>query len=115
MKFIKPNKLPAANIKAELYSILRSNGLKCCLDYRLATPDGQLATLSIIIVVDGYIKAAIVVKSMNGAYAIVNQSTARYRKYESFGIKLFTCAQFRDAKSVASLVYQYIRLDNGHS
>lgn len=109
MKFIKPNKLPSANIKAELYSILRSKGVKCCLDYRLATPDGQLATLSLVVIIDGNIKAAIVIKSMNGAYAIVNRNTARYLKYESFGIKLFTCAQFGDAKRVAALVCQYIK------
>ena len=111
MKFIPPQKLPSANIKAEIYTLLRSKNIKCCLDYRLATQYGELATLSVVIIEDGQIKAAIVVKSvsMDGRPRVVNTNTKRHKKYESFGIKLFTCGQFKDAKRVVDMVEDYIK------
>ena len=107
MKFKKPDKLPSANIKAEIYRLLKEHDIKCCLDYRVATEYGELATFSIVIVKDSLIVCAIIVKSMNNNTGL-NVNTSRYKKYKSFGFDLFECTRFSQARTVVDDIVEYL-------
>ena len=108
MKYRKPKKLPSANIKAEIYRLLRDNNIQCCLDYRLATEYGELATLSIVVIQDDEIVCAIIVRSMNSNDGL-NTNTNRFRKYDSFGIDLFECTRMDQVPSVVDQVIAWIK------
>ena len=111
MKFIKPKKLPEANIQAELYRQLRNNNIKCCLEYRIRIPEFKRnIRADIVVIKDSRIIVIIEVKSRYGDDEI-NKDSRQWKCYETLNVPIIYCMNFRQVPITINKVLELLDLD----
>ena len=104
MRFIKPRRLPEANIQAELYHYLRLEKIRCCLEYRMYCKETETHVRADLITVIGSEIACIVeFKSRQGNFQ-VNTNGMQYKKYKTFNVPLFYCMNFKHVGKTVELI-----------
>ena len=111
IKFIKPNRIPEANVQAEIYRKLRNRDIRCCLEYRMEVPEyGNYLRADIAVLVGDYIACLIECKSrVNGK---VNKNGRQYKKYLSLGLPTIYCMSIYDVNETVSRILDIIKNDN---
>ncbi len=98
MKFVRPKRLPEANIQAELYHELRKANIRCCLEYSMYCEETRSnLRADIITIIGDDIGCIIECKSRGGNFAI-DKEGKQYRQYRTFNIPLFYCMKFTHVK-----------------
>ena len=109
MKFIRPRRLPEANIQAELYRQLRNRDIKCCLEYRIYVKSmDSFIRADVIIIKDSIIICIIECKSRREG-SKPNKNGRQYRSYASLGVPFMYCMTF---KQVPKMVDEVIKITN---
>lgn len=104
MKFIKPRRLPEANIQAEVYRQLRNQGIKCCLEYRIYIESMNChIRADVVIIQDGDIIAIIECKSRKED-GEPNKSGRQYKKYKELGIPFIYCMTFKQVPKIINKI-----------
>ena len=102
LKFIKPKRLPEANIQAEVYRQLRNKGIKCCLEYRFYIES-----------MNSYIRADVIIIQNDNIVAIIecksrkkegnpNKDGRQYQKYRALGIPFIYCMTFKEVPKIVN-------------
>jgi len=98
MKFIKPKKLPEANIQAELFHLLRNEGIRCCLEYSMhCEQTGNNLRADMVTVIGDDIGCIVECKSRTGNFTIDTEGR-QFIQYKSFNVPLFYCMNFAHVK-----------------
>ena len=95
MRFIRPKRIPEANVQAEIYRLLRNKGIKCCLEYRVEVPEYNNHLRADIAIINGDDIACLVeVKSRKNGK--INKEGRQYKKYISLGVPVIYCLSFKE-------------------
>lgn len=94
MKFIRPNKMPEANIQAEIYRLCRNEGINICLEYTFNN-----CRFDAVIIKNGEIIAIVETKSRKKVNHKRLLKTKQLLKYLSFGIPVILCASWNEIES----------------
>ena len=90
MDFIKPKRIPEANIQAEIYRFCRNNNIKVCLEYKV-----ENCRLDIVIVKHERIILIIETKSRKKEYPKNKRyKTKQINKYKKFEVPILVCASW---------------------
>lgn len=91
MKFIRPKRLPEANIQAEFYHRCRGIGLRLCLEYKYE----HCRFDAVMIGDDDMVYAIVEFKSriypIDGVY-----DTKQIRKYSQYNIPIVLCFSYKE-------------------
>jgi len=98
MKFIRPKRLPEANIQAELYHELRKANIRCCLEYSMHCKETQSNLRADIITIIGDDIGCIIECKSRGLIFKIDKEGKQYRQYRTFNIPLFYCMKFTHVK-----------------
>ena len=112
MKFIKPKRMPEANIQAELYRRLRSYNIPCCLEYRIKLPNGTGYCRADIVVIDGDSNIACIIEVKSRIKKKKPYEAGRqYQNYESLGIPFMYCMGWWEIEQTMKSVLQLSALE----
>ncbi len=89
MQFIKPKRIPEANIQAEIYKQLKEVNIESMLEYRFK--EFRLRA-DLIVIKNSKIICACEVKSWSKPRSI-NPNGKQFRKYLKLGIPIFYCGR----------------------
>ena len=108
MRFKKPNKIPEANVQAEIYRLLRNKNIKVCLEYRMeCESQGRHIRADIAVIHEGNIICLIECKSRKGSKG-VNKQTRQYKAYKSIGVDFIYCLNWHEIKDAVNYVVDKI-------
>jgi len=109
MKFIRPKKIPEANIQAEIYKNLRDLKIKCCLEYRFKTPLGYHMRADVAVIKDGFVICFIECKSRKDNRNIYKDGR-QYKGYMSTGVETIYCMAWDEIKETIRKIKNIHRL-----
>ena len=99
--FVRPKRLPEANIQAELYNVLKFNKIESILGYRFK--EFRLRA-DLIVIKNNKIICACEIKSNRDFNKEPNLDTRQFRKYQALGIPIFYCNHMDKIEKVVNLI-----------
>lgn len=89
MKFIKPKRIPEANIQAEFYHRCRGLGLRLCLEYKYEHCRFDAVMLDNEDNIYAIVEFKSRIKPIIGDY-----NTKQIKKYQQYGIPIIVCLDY---------------------
>lgn len=100
MDFIRPKRLPEANIQAAIYKRLVDENIECYLEYRIK--EFKLRA-DLIVVKNSKIICACEIKSYK-TLKNTNTNTKQFKKYFKLGIPIFYCSRLEQVNLVTDKI-----------
>ena len=101
VEYIKPKRIPEAQIQAEIYRQFCFHDISCQLEYRLPTIRGRV---DIAVYRDKELKCLIEVKRCRKDHSRPDPSKLKqYQKYLKVGVPVFYCYGFQE---ISNIIYQ---------
>ena len=98
MKFIRPRRMPEANIQAEIYRGLRNRGVKCCLEYKHRLNNNKFIRADIAVIKDDQIILFIECKSRKEGAEPFKEGR-QYNNYSNSGVDFIYCMNWLEIQN----------------
>jgi len=104
LRYEKPDRLPEANIQAELWQALGDRGIHCLLEYTLRGV-GRF-DIALLDLAEEYIVGVVEVKSYKMDRP-AKRNTKQIAKYSRLGVEVFMCGHRNQIPAVADKIANY--------
>jgi hypothetical protein len=109
MEYVRPTRLPEANIQAEVYRRLKELNIECVLEYKFVK---EKIRADVIVIKDNKIICACEIKSKLYLNRPVNTTTKQFKKYFSLGIPIFYTGRLEKVDELINRIVNLYNISN---
>lgn len=99
MDFIRPKRMPEANIQAEIYRYCRNNNISICLEYKKDN-----CRFDAVIIKNEKIIAIVETKSRKNIDHDRVKRTLQYRKYKKYNVPIILCLHWSEIEKTCQTI-----------
>ena len=107
MKFIRPKKIPEANIQAEIYKRLRDRDVQCCLEYKHRISESSFIRVDVAVIYKDELLLFIECKSRKEGSKPYREGR-QYINYLSSGVEFIYCMGWWDIAKTLDIAFEML-------